>query len=156
MSIEGLESSMDRYFDDSYIIEELDKGRIVGTVEGQKVLAFATVERDIDTFIFPTSEHSLYDLLETFDYKEEPAIAFSSFGVDPMVRKQGLGKELMLSLFAKYKNHTWFTRVGRKNKPFLNFLTKLGFYPIGEFSTPEEAILVRPFVQDGLCRNIIW
>ena len=127
------------------------------------VLGFAIIARSMEDEFFPKtrSYRKTSDILEDAGHRGEPLLILRALFVLPAYQRQGLGDELLKSLFATYKGATWLLFLEEENQSAMAFFKAHGFFPCGnpgglEWGEKKKAILAKRYRPTGLCREAYW
>ena len=145
------------------ILDAVQSGSLLLIKDGAMVLGMAWFLHDLTKAFFPltSSERKSIDLLDEYGWNGEPIIVFRLFLIDPMVRKQGNGRELMQALLARFKGASFFTSFALDNPVATKFYRAMGFEIrlTRELEIEKENarnLAVRMFKPSGLCREAKW
>lgn len=132
--------------------------------EGNRVLAFACVESDLASFLYPKTRGYSHvgDILEAMNQPDGNVMALMGIYVDGALRHRGIGKELMNALFAHYKDYGWVTYSEIGEPIMTRFAKGRGFVILpGEHEIEREGLQnkplwIKPLQPTGLCREGRW
>lgn len=142
----------------------IEEGTLFVSKEGSRVIAACTVSHDLAASFFPKSlsQKKISTLLDTILYQGEDLVVLSCLAVDPAYQRQGNGHLLFQAVAARYSEATFLLSIAEENKVGKAFFLAQGFLdagPYAPFETNAEKtyrLLVKPYKQEGLCRNIGW
>lgn len=143
--------------------EDIEEHRVLVVKSRKTVLAFAIIAHSLEDEFFPKthSYRKSSDILEDAGHRGEPLLILRALFVLPVYQRQGLGAELLKSLFATHKGTTWLLFVEEENQAAMTFFKDHGFFPCGnpdglEWGEKKKTILAKRFRPTGLCREAYW
>ncbi|MCR5348966.1 MAG: GNAT family N-acetyltransferase [Bacilli bacterium] len=144
------------------IPEYLSAERILVSKEHGRILAFAIVEPDVATLLFPLS-HSFSkttEVLESIGRPEGNVVGLYGIYVDGTLLHQGIGKELISAALARYKGYGWVTFVEGENPDAIRFFKGRGFVFLpGDHHlemSGNGTVWAKPNLPKGICREGYW
>lgn len=159
---EGI-SAVDVRLGREQILDAVESGSLLLIKDGAMVLGMAWFLHDLSKAFFPlsNSERKSIDLLDEYGWNGEPIIVFRAFMIDPMVRNEGNGRELMQALLARFKGASFFASFSLDNPTAATFYRAMGFEIrlTHELEIEKETarnLAVRMFKPSGLCREARW
>ena len=146
-----------------HLEELIEEHQVYVLKQGRNVLGFAVIGHSLEDEFFPQT-HSYSkseDLLEEIGYRGEPLLILRYFFVGGFYQNRGHGGELIKSLFARYKDATWFLYIEEGNRRATKFFQSHGFFPCGdpkklEHEDAPKLILAKKYRPSGLCRESIF
>ena len=159
--IEELPAILSYFPDQMAELEEDIEDRCVYLLkQGNKLLGVASVKHDLSETLFAkTRSFRKGDaLLSEIGYRGEPLSILTRFKVAPSARGKEEERDLLRSLFAKYKGSTWILAIPQNDMHALSFFFDSGFKNLGIYSDLEGKylgfnLLYKAFKKEGLCSD---
>lgn len=147
----------------SSLQEDIESHRAYVLKQRHDVFGFLIVSRDIEGEFFPRS-HSYSktsDLLEELGHRGEDVFVIKALFVDAAHQSEGIGQELLRSLFARFKEASFLLYVEEGNKKGRDFFAHHGFFACGHEESLERGpkpkkIYGKRYRPTGLCREARW
>ena len=143
--------------------EDIEDHHVLVIRQRKTVLGFAIIAHSLEDEFFPKthSYRKSSDILEDAGHRGEPLLILRALFVLPAYQKQGLGAELLKSLFATHKGASWLLIVEENNQSAVTFFKAHGFFPCGdpdglEWGEKKKMILAKRYRPAGLCREAYW
>lgn len=129
--------------------------------ERNKILGFIHISHSVSSSLFPktNSYAKTDDLLYALSFGMEEVLSLKGVYIEPRHQNNGLGSELLKSVFARYKEASWITALDEGSEATHFFLHRgFSFYGPIETELPGKPkdILYRKYRPSGLCREAFW
>ncbi|MBE6126725.1 MAG: GNAT family N-acetyltransferase [Erysipelotrichaceae bacterium] len=144
----------------------LEKGLGEETVyvarENRKILGFVRISREATESLYPESKSygKTMNLLDDLNIGLEEVIVVKGVYVDPLRQNQGVGTELLRSLYARFKEASFLLLLSPEQKRLRSFFSHRGFAYACPFTLEgdpnEKDLLLRKYKPSGLCREAKW